>query len=104
MHDKLDELRAEHLRLRGQLVAEFKNLNDLAVRFRQEDDEYAAGLREAYRKGAQPPDDRRTPPEQRGLSAPPPRSAWGRPRRSSPISPTAWSTGSAGTNPNCSAA
>jgi len=71
---ELDELRAEQLRLRSQIAAERDALRALTARFTQEDAEFAQALREAYRSGtadspAKPPDDRRTPAEQRAAES-----------------------------------
>src|SRR4051812_43621569 len=63
--DRLDELRDEHLRLRGQVAADLEALNELTAKFRREDAEHQEALRHAYRDGGGTPEDRRTPVDER---------------------------------------
>jgi hypothetical protein len=65
LHPELDELRAEHLRIRGQVVAELEALVALHVRFREEDEQHKSKLRQAQRAGTvDAVDDDRTPLDQ----------------------------------------
>jgi hypothetical protein len=66
VHPELDAIRAEHLRVRGQVVAELTALGALSERFAAEDREHDLALRQAQRQGT--PDvmeDRRTSGDQR---------------------------------------
>jgi hypothetical protein len=63
--DWLDDLRDEHLRLRGQVAEDLEALNQLTAKFRREDAEHQEALRQAYRDGGATPEDRRMPTDER---------------------------------------
>jgi hypothetical protein len=66
LHPELDELRAEHLRLRSQVAAELEALAALDADFRNEDQEHDRDLRQAQREGSpEAVADERTPLDQR---------------------------------------
>lgn len=63
---ELDEIRAEQLRVLGQVATELEALETLTARFRAEDDQYERALRQAQRDGtAGQLQDRRVPSEER---------------------------------------
>lgn len=63
---ELDKVRDDQLRLCGQVAANIAALDQLAERFKAEDDEHAEQLRQAHPDGAPASaEDRRTPPDQR---------------------------------------
>jgi hypothetical protein len=65
LHPELDELRAEHLRVRDQVVAELTALGALARRFDAEKQQHDNKLRQAQRDGRpEAVEDNRTPLEQ----------------------------------------
>lgn len=65
LDDVLDELRAEHLRVRDRVVAESRAVAALEQRHRDEDAAYEAALRDSHRYGEHSVEDRRTPQDQR---------------------------------------
>jgi hypothetical protein len=67
---ELDALRAEQLRLRGQVAAELASLSASAARFHAEDEDHRAKLRQAHRDGdTAPVEDLRTPADARQAEA-----------------------------------
>jgi hypothetical protein len=63
---ELDEIRAEHLRVREQVAAEQTALKAIDARFREEDRQHHLRLRQAHRQGRPGSvEDRRTPSEER---------------------------------------
>lgn len=62
---ELDDLREEHLRFRRQVVAVIEERASLLARYAAEDKDHVEALRQAARDGVRPPDDGRTPPDER---------------------------------------
>ena len=65
MWPELDGLRAEALRYRRQVVAAIQARTDLLVKLKSEDEKHVDGLMASARDGAEPPEDARTPQEER---------------------------------------
>jgi len=65
MWAELDEIRAEHLRVRSQVQRDIDAWHALRASHQAEEAKYATALTEAHRAGIEPPEDCRTPQDQR---------------------------------------
>ncbi len=61
----LDEVRTEHLAIRGRVAADLERLRKLVAKHAAEDAGYRTALSQAHRAGIEPPEDKRTPPDKR---------------------------------------